>query len=1440
MTTVPVALYQAEGPQADSAAAAPPSRQVPASFAQASLWFVRQIMPYPSAYNTAIEIRLEGELDAAALLAAVRAIVDRHESFRTTFTTLKGTVLQVITEGMAADVASFDLTSSSDPTGEARRLGRVAAAAAFDLERGPLLRVHLFKLAPGQHALVVVMDHIIADGMSLGILWREIEALYRAHLAGEPSPLPPAKQFAECVEAQNRWLTTPTFARQLGYWTTHLAGAVAPDLPEDKPRPPVRSYRGDLAVTEIPAALTASLRALSVERDVSLFASLLAGLDVLLARYSGQGDIVVMVPIACRQRFGAEAVIGFFANMVVLRTEVPDDLGFGELVRRVNKEIMAGVFRQDVPFEKVVGALRPERSLSHDPLARVALSFLPAQASALDLPGVQATYREIPSGGAKFDLHLVILEHEDHLSVSAEYNGDIFEAATMEALLEHYRRLLASAGAAPDQAVADLPMLAPAERQRILVEWNETAAPYPREATLPTLFAGAVARSPAALAASFEGREITYEALDRRSNQVARALRARGVEPGVHVGIALDRSLSMVVGLLGILKAGGAYVPLDPAYPHDRLSLMAEDSALGVLLTEDRFADIVPSAAAERLRMDRDAAEIDAQSFAPLDVLLDPEAIAYVIYTSGSTGRPKGVQIPHRALVNFLATMAERPGLSSDDRVLAVTSLSFDIAGLELWLPLTCGAHVEIASRETAGDGGKLRRILDTGRITVMQATPSTFRLLIEAGWTGAPAGAALPSASTLPSSRPPDRSPSISPSSRSSRPPAPSASSFPSVRPPALSTLKHLTGRPPASASAYPSARPPVPAASTLPPSAPPRLKVLIGGEATPRELADQLLDRAASVWNMYGPTETTIWSCIHPLQKGAPVLIGRPIANTRTYVLDRHLAPVPAGLTGELYIGGDGLARGYLGRPELTSQRFVPDPFGVARGAPARLYRTGDLCRQHRDGTLEFCGRIDFQVKLRGHRIELGEIEATLAEHPALRQAIVVVHEETPGDQKLIAYLTLQGEAGPSGPSGPAPELLHELRALLRSRLPEYMVPARFVVLDTLPLTANNKIDRKSLPPPPRLVVSASPSGAPTAAGREEGGPRGALELQLLAIWEEILGTKGIGLGDSFFDVGGHSLLALKLFDRIEESLGVKLPVASLFRAPTIAEQGELLRGEGWAPSWSSLVPIQTAGSRAPLYCVHAVGGNVLNYRLLSWHLGDDQPFYGLQARGLGGDAPPHATVEEMAAGYLDEIRQEQPRGPYLLGGASSGGVVAYEMAQQLRAAGERVPVLVMLDTYLAGPPTERYREMLAASPLHGPGYRLDYHVGQLLLRSPRHALEYLTGRLRKRFGGVAGPIAAAIHAASPAVRHVIESNLRALAAYEPQPYSGRVEMLLSRDEPERAFCDRRLAWADLVEDGLSLRYIPGNHDGMLEEPQVATVAAVLARCLGRATGD
>jgi amino acid adenylation domain-containing protein len=1315
---------------------------VRASVGQASLWFLRQVMPYKSPYNTAIQFRLEGRLDADVLVHAWREIVRRHESCRTTFASVDGVVMQVIHAALPADVVVVDVASAAEPEIEAEGIARAASRDPFDLEAGPLVRMRLVRLDDDVHRLVVVMDHIVADGMSLGVIWSELEILYRAFVAGEASPLPPPSvQYVECVDAQNEWLESPAFARQLDFWERHLKGAEPCDLPTDRPRPPVKSYRGEMVRTAIPAPLVDRIRALGKGEEVSFFTVVLAALEVLLARYSGQREVSLLVPVACRNRFRAERVVGYFANVIVLRNEVADDAPFRALLRSVSAEVLAGLLRQDVPFERVIERVRPERNLGHDPLASVALSFLPSRGSQLDLPGVIAKYSEISNGGSKFDLHLFMAEVGGEVTVTTEYNSDIFDRETVERFNQHYLVLLEAIADDPSATTGSLPLMSALEQRRVLVEWNETQAPFPRDRTVCELVNDRAASQADDVAVRFEGQTLTYGELARSSNQVARSLMSRGVARGDLVGIALERSLDLPVGLLGILKAGAAYVPLDPTYPRDRLALMAQDSGLRVLLTQEKLVGVAPSPSV--LLVDGDREEIASQSQAPL-AAIDPDSLAYVIYTSGSTGRPKGVEVPHRALTNLLVSMARQPGLSRDDRLLAVTSLSFDIAGLEIWLPLMVGAVVRIASRDTTTSGAALRAILDTGEISVLQATPSTFRLLLEAGWTGTPG------------------------------------------------------------------------------------LKVLVGGEATPRELADRLLDRTDSVWNVYGPTETTIWSCAHRLGKGEPVLIGRPIANTRVYVVDRNLRPVPPGIPGEICIAGDGLARGYLGRAELTRERFVQDPF--SSDPAARMYRTGDLGRLRSDGLLEFLGRNDFQIKLRGYRIELGEIEACLATHPSVREAVVVAQEEEGGDRSLVAYVTRDSHLE-----------LDALRAHLRGRLPEYMVPGRFVLLDRLPLTANNKIDRKALP---RAAPSANDGSARAM-------PRKAVEFKLKGIWEELLHQTDIGVDQSFFDLGGHSLLALKLFDRIEKAFGVKLPIATIFEAPTIERLGTVIGAEGWKPKWSSLVPLQPGGSRTPFFCVHGGGALVLFYEPMAKRLGPDQPFYGLQPKALSVNDlndPDVKSVEAMAAHYLEEVREIQPRGPYLLGGASYGGAIALEMAQQLLASGEETGLLVMFDTYGPGywsPPRGLARLW---SPLKEAYLRMDHHVGSVLQLEQGERIPYLRAKLRKaseearevadeyKRQVAKGVFARMGRPLPPELEEVRNAVNEAVARYRPSPYAGEITLFRARHQAPGTSGDPTLGWGAIARSVVVVP-MPGYHAAMISEPRVRELVPALRAQFDRA---
>jgi amino acid adenylation domain-containing protein len=1307
------------------------------SAGQSRLWFADRLAPDSALYTIGGHFRLEGSLSIAALEKSLGEIVLRHEALRTNIEARDGEPALVVAPTWSSAMVIVDIASLAPRRreAEAARLAAEEAHRAFDLGRDSLLRATLIRLAETSHVLLITVHHIASDGWSMGLLYRELSGLYRGFVHERPPALPELPiQYADFAAWQRARLANDVLGAELAYWRERLAGATPVlDLPMDRPRPAIASRRAGHEPFELSGPLRAAVVALARAEGATVFMTLLAAFLVLLQRYSGEDDLVVGTPVAGRNRTETECLIGLFINTLVLRADLSGDPSFVEVLRRVREGVVADFAHQELPFERVIEELRPTRSLSYSPLFQVMFILQNATSATIDLEGITTTSFPVDSGAIDLDLSLVLVEAQGGITGSMRYSADLFDVATIRRLIGSYRTLLEAAVIGPEQPCSRLGMLTSAEREAALYTWNRTAAAYPEDRCIDELVAAQAARTPDAIAVAFEGEEVTYAALAVRARQVALQLGALGLGRGALVAIYLERSIAMVAALLGVLEAGCAYVPLDPDLPPERVAFMLADAGVAAVITDRRLATSLPASEAVLLRMDEASTWAVEVSLAAPEGRGGPGDVAYVIYTSGSTGRPKGVAVPHRAVVNFLSSMARTPGLSASDVLVAVTTLSFDIAGLELWLPLTVGARIELASRGDASDGERLRALLASSRATVMQATPATWRMLVEAGFRG------------------------------------------------------------------------------------PPGFKVLCGGEALAPELGAALAERASLVYNLFGPTETTIWSTLHRVV-GSDVAVGHPIANTEIYVLDRNLSPVPVGVAGEVYIGGLGVAVGYWHRPELTSARFVGDPFGARPGG--RLYRTGDRGRFRADGALEHLGRFDGQIKLRGYRIEPGEVEAVLGRQPGVRQAVVILREDIPGDARLVAYLVTEGEA---------PAVI-ALKQALAAELPSYMVPSSFVVLDALPRTPNGKLDRRALP---------APGGARDDAPARFTAPGDRLEAQLVRLWEEILAVHPVSTQDDFFALGGHSLLAARLFDRIEQQLGRRLPIALLFQAPTIERLADLLRRGGWSPSWSSLVAIQTGGSLPALFCVHAIGANVLNYRLLSAYLGAEQPFYGLQAQGLDGAHPPHDTVEEMAAHYIQEIRAVQPKGPYRLGGASSGGVVAFEMAQQLRAQGDEVSRLVLLDTFLP----RRVRELTAEPSRSGPLYLADVHLGQLLLRPARAWPEYALSRIRERLDSTLSLVAGRLgltRSSTPLtmLEQVVERNKQAMARYVPRRYPGRVTMFLYRDEPFRVHYDPRVAWADFATEGLEVRLIRGNHERMLDDPYVADMAAELGAFLAGGT--
>ncbi|WFE47707.1 non-ribosomal peptide synthetase [Verrucosispora sp. WMMD1129] len=892
------------------------AREFPLSFPQQRLWFLEQLVPGGAAYNVPIAVRLDGPLDLDVWRRCCDEIVRRHAALRTTFAEVDGEPVQRVAATGRADLAVVDCAGD-----DVQRLVQQEVRKPFDLGTGPLLRVRFFRVAPREHILVLSVHHIVADLWSVAVTVRELVTLYPALRDGRPSPLPDLPiEYVDFAAWQRRQLEGPGLADDLAYWAAALDGAPPVlDLPTDRPRPPVQTSRGGSTPFRLSGPLTERLRALTRQEGATPFMTMLAAFTALLSRYSGQDDVVIGAPIANRTRPEIEGLVGFFVNTLALRVDLSGNPTFRDLLSRVRTACLGAYAHQDLPFERLVEELHPQRDLSRSPLFQVSFVFQNIEVPALDLGGLRVSPYTVASTTARFDLELQVFDRPDGLGGWFEYNADLFDGATIEHLSRALHRLVEHATAAPDQPVARLDLLSEDERHRLAREPNDTRRLW-ADLSWPHLEVAARVRAdPDAEALRCGDRCLTYAELDRRANQLAHHLRRLGAGPGDLVGICTERSPQMLVAMLGTLKAGCAYVPLDPTYPVERLAFMMADSGLKTLLTEGDLADRLPEPPAVVVRLDGDADALAAEDTAAPDVEVAGDDLAYVIYTSGSTGRPKGVQIPHRALANFLRSMRELPGITPADTLLAVTTLSFDISMLELLLPLTTGARVHLVSREVAADGARLAAALIASGATLMQATPSTWRLLLDAGWTP-PAG-----------------------------------------------------------------------------------FRMLCGGEALPEDLARRLAGAGGELWNMYGPTETTIWSAVSRITGG--VRLGEPIANTELHVLDAYSRLVPPGVPGELHIGGAGLARGYLGRLELTAERFVRHPFPIGLGD--RLYRTGDLVRRRADGGLEFLGRMDHQVKLRGFRIELGEIETLLAQQPAVRQAVVLVREDTPGDQRLVAYV-------------------------------------------------------------------------------------------------------------------------------------------------------------------------------------------------------------------------------------------------------------------------------------------------------------------------------------------------------------------------------------------------------------------------------------------------
>lgn len=1324
----------------------------PLSFAQERLWFLEQITPGLAAYTIPVALHISGPLQVPALSQSLNNIVRRHAALRTTFSILDDQPVQLIALPSDRPLALYDLRALPPAVRaeQAVDLTTREAARPFDLACGPLWRAQLLQIAEQDFCLLLTLHHIVADGWSMGLFYREMAQGYQALLNGQTPPLRELSiQYPDFAAWQRARVEEEAWQGHLAYWKEHLAQAPASlQLPTDRPRLVAPTYAGGVESLVLPAALTAALKALSLQEDATLFMTLLAAWQTLLMRISGQDDICVGTFIAGRTHAEIEGLIGFFLNNLALRTTLAGNPPFRHLLERVRRVTLDAYAHQELPFEKILQEIGWKHDPQTTPLFQVMLILQNMPEPLLEIPGLRIQEAGEWNTRAQFDLTLWAVEARDQIRMDLQYSCDLYDPPTIQRMLTHLHMLLQGIVDDPLCRLRDLPLLSAEEERQQRSAWRTERADPLAEQGLHHLFAAQVQRLPDAIALVWQEQHLTYAALNHLANRLARYLQGLGAGPETHIGVCLPRCAHFILGLLGILKAGGAHVSLDPSYPQERLALMMDARQVPILLTQRALLPTLPAYEGRVLCLDTLWPEIADESVADPEVRTLAGHLAYTIYTSGSTGIPKGVEIEHGSIVRFLAAACPAYACGPGERVLQFCSLSFDTSIEEIYICLSSGATLVLRTPEMLSSIAFFLTQCQQYGITVLDL-PTAF-------W---------------------------------------------------HEMVAHLEQRDQGMLAAW-------------------RL-VLLGGERVePAKVVrwQQQAPAHIQLVNTYGPTEATVISTLHTIEEtplpgpGFAIPLGKAIPDVRLAILDGGQRFAPPGVWGELAIGGANLGRGYLGQPALTAEKFIPDPLGMG----ARLYRSGDFARLLADGTLECAGRCDDQVKVRGFRVELSEIEYALQFHPAIADAVVRVFEQGGADKILVAYLVWRQ---------PQATNIEEVRSYLAKLLPEYMLPSSFVVLDRLPMLPNVKVDYNALPPPEQALTSSA-SGLVA--------PRDALELQLVGLWEECLHVHPIGITDNFFELGGHSLLAVRLLSQIHRHFARQLPLAALLQQATIEQLAQLLRGQADGQSGSLLVGIQTQGDQRPLFLMHPTGGNVLCYAALAHHLGKHQPVYGLQAQGLEGEEGPLSSMTEMAHAYLQVIRTRQPEGPYLLGGWSSGGLLATEVAQQLQAQGQQVGLLILFDapalfaTVPAGladgvaPPDDRAGALarFIFQLNEGRGRTIPQIAAELCQLTPEEMLHVAMEQAKRAHVIPAEAESAFLQR----LIAVYDADSRATVAYRPQVYAGRMVYIQSEETPD----ETPRAWRQIAAGGLELLAASGDHVSMLKEPHIGLVAGHVRRCL------
>ncbi len=1344
-----------------------PATKAQLSFAQERMWFLDQLMPGSPVFNVPMAVRLSRPIKLEALQLSVNEIVRRHETLRTTFVTIDGQPSPTVSSRTETNIRVIDLTGENSATAESksRILIEQEALHPFDLSRGSLIRPTLIRIDEVNSIFVVVMHHIVSDGWSLLLFFKELTELYERFASDGHAELPDLPiQYADYADWHRNWLQDELIEQQLGYWKKQLAGELPVlDLPTDHARPAMQTYAGAREVSTLSAEVTQSLVSLSQHEGATPFMTVLAAFNLLLQRLSGQEDIIVGSPIANRPRTETENLIGLFLNNLALRTDLSGNPTFLELLSRARQTALDAYANQDVPFEKLLEELKPERDLSRTSIFQVYFNLF-SFAERVQLPGGETVnffdaWLRSEETLSKFDLTLYAGIDNDQLRLAFVYNTDLFSSARVAEMMRQLTHLLTQIAKDPSQDISDYSLVT-SRAAALLPEPTLTLAQHKAE-PITALFSREAKNHPNKVAVIDSHQSLRYGEIDRRSNQLANSLLQNEIHKGDVVAIYAHRSAALVTAVLGVLKAGAAFTILDPAYPTARLIDCLRIAAPRGFITieaagalpEDLRAFLDASEDCDWLQVSAngDDSSYGALSNEPPAINIEANDLAYIAFTSGSTGVPKGVMGKHGPLTLFTAWAVERFDLNGSDRFCMLSGLAHDPLHRDIFTPLQLGGTLCIPDQRYLEDSTRLRAWMRAQSVTIANLTPAMAQLICE------------------------------------------QSDATDDVRLDAL------------------------------------RYSFLVGDVLRQRDVA-QLKQLAPSITcvNLYGATETqravghyVADADAAPASAKQVLPLGTGIKDVQLLVLNQKMQRCGVGELGEIYFRSPHVARGYLGDEALTAERFIANPFtGLEHD---RIYRTGDLGRYLPEGNVEHAGRADRQIKIRGFRIEPAEIEAALIRSGHAREAVVMLSERS-GSKNLIGYIV---------PSGDSPATTDNLREYLSSRLPAYMIPRAFVMLESLPLTPNGKLDRRALP---------DPGLNESVANIQDAAPRSPLEEQLISVWQAVLEIPAVGIHDNFFELGGHSLIAVRLFALIEKQFGKRLPLATLFRAPTVAQLAAALENQS-AAQQTSLVPIQPEGSRPPFFCVHAVGGNVLEYYDLAKYLGSDQPFYGLQSRGLNGEAP-HTRIEDMAAHYIREMRNVQPAGPYLIGGRSLGGMIAYEMAYQLRAQGENVALLALLDSYPVGyqrlspnadsakARTRQFRKRVAAHAANvrglPAGEKLSYIIGKSKFGPVRVKSKVWRAiyRTYQTFGRDLPRL----------FRDVEQFNWLAAQSYRPQAYDGRVTLFWASKDLRAKF-DMIEGWQALAGNGLELIEIPGTHLDMIKEPHVSELAEKLNACLTNA---